>query len=487
MPSFRIQVRRLLRSNPIVYRLAGLAYANLRFAWNFARQGIWTGYFAVATGKSGRRAGQRPLEWEIEGAGFANFEELIALARSHGVPCVEGRHTLYFPPGRALRAWIPDIARYYPDDAGFKVLKDFRPPHEAEYLIGAAGARWRQKVLGPPWHQMTAANLLFWLGVGPRVYDVCMWRSAQASCTSFVVQHIDGVEPATQECEAFLDELREQCSSNSLKILVTDADRASDFRCPDCNGNVIRGGDGRVRYVDFQNFVVWPPSAWRERAVRDAAANTHFGLEHKVRGGRYLYQSVPATGDRGKRDTDRRWHYLERVLGEHDISLERRLVLDVGCNAGMMLHSALARGAHWGLGWDRSAVIPHSEQLLLSLGTSRFSLFGRDLHADYDLEADIPPWLMPHVPGSVLFYLSVRQHIGLLQSLASLPWRVLVYEGHQRESVNDIELVFARMLQCGVRIAARTYLADGDSARRPLAVLTRDSPVQMQAERRSDA
>jgi hypothetical protein len=385
---------------------------------------------------------------------------------------------VYFPPQNALRAWLPEITRHYPEDAGFKVLKDFRPPQEAEYLISAAGARWRQRVLGSPQQQMLSANLLFNLGVGPRVYDVCMWRSAKAACTSFVVQHVDGGLPTMAECEGFVEELRQKCDANDVKILVTNPDRASDFRCPDCNGNVIRGLDGSIRYVDFQNFAVWPHAAWRERAVRDAAASTHFGLEHRLRGGRYLYQSVPGTGSRGKRDTDKRWHYLERVLRDRGISLKRRLVIDVGCNAGMMLNSALARGAHWGLGWDRAAVIPYSEKLLLSLGSSRFNLFGRDLHPDYSLEADIPGWLSPYLGESVVFYLSVRQHVGLLNSLTTLPWRVLVYEGHQRESVDDVEHVLGEVLRPGIRIAARTYLADGDSTRRPLAVLIRDIPAE---------
>ena len=40
------------------------------------------------------------------------------------------------------------------------------------------------------------------------------------------------------------------------------------------------------------------------------------------------------------------------MLARADDSLRMKVVLDVGCNAGMMLAAALSDGALWGLGWD---------------------------------------------------------------------------------------------------------------------------------------
>src|SRR5213078_1719048 len=67
-----------------------------------------------------------------------------------------------------------------------------------------------------------------------------------------------------------------------------------------------------------------------DRPTRD---RLHFGREHVLRGRRYLYQSVPGAGESGRRDTVRRWHRISQELRRAGISVDDRLVLDVGCNA----------------------------------------------------------------------------------------------------------------------------------------------------------
>ena len=64
------------------------------------------------------------------------------------------------------------------------------------------------------------------------------------------------------------------------------------------------------------------------------------------------------------------------MLAESGLAVSERLVLDVGCNAGMMLAAALADGASWGVGWDLPEVSQRAEALLLALGYSRFDLIG---------------------------------------------------------------------------------------------------------------
>lgn len=177
-----------------------------------------------------------------------------------------------------------------------------------------------------------------------------------------------------------------------------------------------------------------------------------------------------------------RWEFLARELARHGVSLERRLILDVGCNAGMMLYSALGSGAGWAIGWDRPEVIPSTRDLLLAVGASRFHLTGAELSPEYSLEKDIPPHLRPALNESVVLYLSVHQHIGLLESLRHIPWRLLVYEGHQGETLQDAATALAPLLTEPVRQIVASCLADGDSGPRPLIILRRvgasyDSPI----------
>ena len=199
----------------------------------------------------------------------------------------------------------------------------------------------------------------------------------------------------------------------------------------------------------------------------------HFGNGRLMRGEKYLYQSVPGMAGAGKRNTEKRWEFLYEQITRSGIKVEGRLVFDIGCNSGMIVYSSLLSGALWGLGWDLPKIVESAQSLLLSLGTSRFNLFGANLKPSYSIEQDIPTNLLPHGKESIIFYLSVRQHIGVLESLKTMPWRVFVYEGHQSESLDEIPLILKPLLKNDVEITVSTFFADGDSRKRPFVILVR--------------
>jgi hypothetical protein len=104
---------------------------------------------------------------------------------------------------------------------------------------------------------------------------------------------------------------------------------------------------------------------------------------------------------------------------------------------------------------------------------TRFNLIPQKLHRGYDLQEDVPNYLRQCLSESVIFYLAIRQHIGLMECLPELPWRALIYEGHEGETIEELDEYLALLLRQGSRIVLRTYIADGFCARRPLALLLR--------------
>jgi hypothetical protein len=166
---------------------------------------------------------------------------------------------------------------------------------------------------------------------------------------------------------------------------------------------------------------------------------------------------------------------LCELMAESDISVQDRLVLDIGCNIGMMMAQYLKLGALWCHGWDRAHVTPHTEDLLLALGCTRFSLTGTDVVQSRRLEDDLPQFLRSHLERCAVSYLAVRGHVGWLDALARIPWSFLIYEGHEDETM----VQFGRHMEelrklTDFRIRASGEYSDGDSERRIVAILLRD-------------
>ena len=78
-------------------------------------------------------------------------------------------------------------------------------------------------------------------------------------------------------------------------------------------------------------------------------------------------------------------------------------------------------------------------------------------------------------PQSVVFYLAMYNHIGFIDALGRLPWKALVYEGHEGDSLEELSGRLAEIKNVGsFSIKAAREYTDGDSGMRPIAILVRD-------------
>jgi len=404
---------------------------------------------------------QRTLNWNVSLPELNTGPDLVNWFRDHNILVNEGGHTIYIPPQSELASLMPDIVGHYPPNSGFKILKDFRGPDEAKYSTAR------------PMDLQITANYIHALGFGPQLWDLCTWKSKSSLYSVFVVDHVSGDAPSREECDVFLGTMKEQLSENNLHIAMPDWADREDFKCPGCNGNLLVSEPLKVlQYIDFQCFTC-NAAAWTKEIVLKANEAFYFGdtwLTNKP-----LYQSVPGSASVGKRNTKKRWDFIIELLHQADVSIRGRLVLDVGCNAGMMLNSSLVEGAAWAIGWDRPAIVPFTKNLLFSLGTTRFNLVGATLNQEYPLENDIPVNMSPMLSEAVIFYFSVHDHIGLLESLKKIPWRVFVYEGHQAELLEDSHAAIEPLLTDKIEIVASKYIdiMDGDADPRPVVILKR--------------
>jgi hypothetical protein len=157
------------------------------------------------------------------------------------------------------------------------------------------------------------------------------------------------------------------------------------------------------------------------------------------------------------------------------VSVKDRLVLDIGCNVGMMMAQYLKLGALWCQGWDHEAVVPHTEKLLYALGCTRFSTTGGAISKSIDLPGNLPCHLQQHLTGCVISYLAIRGHIDWLEALKQIPWASMIYEGHEGETL-DQSLGYLEELKKSVSftISAHSEYTDGDSDPRTVAILVRD-------------
>jgi hypothetical protein len=359
-----------------------------------------------------------------------------------------------------IRHHAMDAGLYVPPQAELEPLVGARsaslPPSSA-YLVSARTGNRAASLL-------RVANVLHAAG-GPRPYDAFVLHDGATSRTVVALE------------EAPKRRFRARCSVIAATSTLIDAGRLSPrhARWTDQGYFASVADAAEPVYLGFDNFDPPAPGALaKELLDREARSDLHFGTEYALRGRRYLYQSVPIAGASGRRNSLRRWKRIRSMMAESDVGVSDRVVLDVGCNAGMMLAATLADGAAWGVGWDLPRVVEHGDGLLRALGYSRFDLVGAELDERYPLLDDIPEFLRPRLDGAVVLYLAIRHHIGFASALADVPWRALVYEGGEEESVQTLEehLAGLRAL-CRFRVASAIDFRDGETRSRPLALLLR--------------
>ena len=385
---------------------------------------------ATARGRGGLQ-----LQGTFERDGVADQARLTAeLAAGRIDHQVTERAT--YVAGRAPLATLLGDLSLYPDDAVFKVT---RP-----------GVRIADALL--------VANVLRLRGAGPRVLDGFVVREGSSRRPVFAI--------APEEPWSFEPEMMHSRAEDEITALL---------KSRTLTAAAIPGGLATRGTLEFEDLRVRNQRSLVRSILREGRRDLHYGTEHAIRGGRYLYQSVPSAHSSGRRNSRRRWDAIRALLADTGTSADGRLVLDVGCNAGMMMGGALSDRAAWALGWDLPQVVRHNRPLMLALGYTRFDMFGADLTSDYRLLDDVPPILRPRLDRALILYLALRHNVGyFLSCLGEMPWEIMVYEGGEEESVSTLPETLSELRSiCDFSVARALDYRDSETGSRPLALLVR--------------
>ena len=415
-------------------------------------------------------------EYQMPSSGVASISDLYSQLERHKIRHECGRHAVYLPPQENLDEFLGDVTDSYPPDTGFKILKTLGPPERVSYIVDADVRRVARHMIGPVTNQALAANALFALGLGPPCYGVVHLKSGSNDLTAFAVRHVEGELASPEECDEFVATMERWHARRVFDLVPSLGLEDTDFLPPNCNRNLIRDWTtGTLSYVDFQRFLPRQRVLLQELAGASARV-LHFGGTSKLfrRGRKYLYQTIPGLPSAAKRDTSYRWRRFQSVLDEHGVCLDGRVVFDVCCNCGMLLAQALANGAAWGVGWDLPAVVSQAEKIMAAVGASRASLIPANLSPTYKLAETLPNWLRPKMEDSVVFYLAAIEHVGVIRDLGKLPWKALMFEGHQGETKEQVASNLSEMQTTwNCHVAFQGKLSDGDCGTRAFALLLR--------------
>lgn len=424
----------------------------------------------------------------IPNSNIQTWEQLVAYLEENGWRYHEGGHAIYLPPCSFKSSVFAVLAKNYPPTAGLKIAKEQGSVDQVNYVgtVSKGDSLLHLNSVYGHRHLTLVANLLFDTGVGPRLFDLVEIECGDLVWTAYVIEDVSGGTPSMEQCEEGIRQLRRLDDTGLMRIATPEGLNDVEFRCPDCEKNALVTDDGAFRYVDFQNFLLGNYGAYLKKTAIEATEASHFGDQSILRGGRYLYQTIPGVNLPAKRNIEDRVQVLQRLFETTGTSIAELLVLDVGCNIGMMMSEYLRMGARWTHGWDRSHVVPHTEKLLLALGCTRFSTSGADITESYDLKKDIPDFLTPALEGCVVSYLAVRGHIGWLKALDTIPWSILIYEGHESETREDFERYLREFNQDGnIDVAAVDDYIDGDSDPRTIAILRKKARPHQAATKAS--
>ncbi len=403
-----------------------------------------------------------------------NPQQIKAWCKARQLPFVEGSDTIYLPPKTWRSTPLAPVLPEYPASAGLKIVQ--HPGNsdapQANNTTGTQGLSASHRL------QTLTFNYLHLQGVAPRLYDLIEIRDgSKIVWTAYVVEHLDPSPLQPGDCETMVGQLRSLERSGPLKLAGCAGWSIADFQPPDCNGKILRDAQSaRLVYVDANNFVLEGYGKYLRDLAVSVTERSHFGGRSRLLGGKtgsFLYQEFPGLDRPAKRSPRARLQGWDPLLARAGISIEGKTVFDVGCNLGLMGAEYLRRGVRWMHGWDRPEVAEAAHKVLLSVGCTRFSLTGGMLEQNTDLFAQIPDHLKAvDNDSAILSYLSVRDHLGWLHGLAALPWRYMLYEGHQDD--HQIETYIADLnARIPVRLLTTDRVSDGVVGTHDIALIER--------------
>jgi hypothetical protein len=407
-----------------------------------------------------------------------NPQQIKAWCSARQLPFFEGGDAIYLPPATWRATPLAPVLPSYPINAGLKIAKQAGDA-DAAYVMARAGRAVAQRLTFSHRLQTLTFNYLHLQDVAPRLYDLIeISDGSNVTWTAYVVEHIAAGPLQDGDCEAMVEKLRSLERDGPLKLVSAAGWGGIDFEAPECNGNLIRAAGGDTRYVDVHNFILDDYDAHLRSLADGVTESSHFGGHSRFLGGKagsFLYQEIPGLDRPAKRSPRMRLQAWDPLLERAGISIEGTVVFDIGCNLGLMGAEHLRRGARWLHGWDQPEVVAAARKVLLSIGCTRFSFTGTALGAQTDLKANLPEHLksVGH-DGAILSYLAIRGHVGWLPGLAGLPWRYMLYEGHQEDG--ELETYIAELnASIPARLLTTDRVSDGVSAPRDIALIERIS------------
>ena len=405
--------------------------------------------------------GRQPLlRWRTLPRSVESLDELLDRLAACEIRYVQGEHTIYIPPQLNRPAVFGDLDGYYPNAPGFKLLKRLAPPESAHYLRDTHNRWITGRLMGGVRQRTEGANLLYAMGLGPRLYDAVEVSSESMQLTCFVMEHVVGDVPSHHEHGAFVAKLTDLLTGDlrgAVALATPSKLRHRDFLPPDCNGNLIkRTVDGSLMYVDFQPFMLIDRGRIVEHLLNSVGLADGFAA-HAA-------------------EARRRWASLVAVLKDQRIELHGRLVLDLACQLGFMLAGALESGARWAVGWADGSSFRTVERLQCLWGNTRVTVRPAPVEPSHVLFDDIPGELQGNLAEAVVLHAPTR-HSGTdvhLPELGALPWKVLVHDMEPvgaRPTQPDAAAAIERLYGC--RLLVDRHVAQGSPAARRLAVFVR--------------
>lgn len=450
-----------------------MAHREVVWTMNAARSGRLLGSIRNYA-LSYRLKSQKVITYTVALPSLEDFHSLMDWLDDHSVYYRKGGFCIYIPPHKEMRKLFDPILSAYPPNSGIKILKDLRSPDKAKYVsrVGAFhGTRAADLTTCRPIDFLRVANYLYYEGIGPRVYDLIEIQTPHNNLTAYVMQHVSGTTPSINECTTFLRQV-EQLSKDQL---VPGPGTASswkgreDFRCPDCGGNLIRDGEtGKVLYIDFQSFVIRNARQYILQIADEIQEDVHLRTIHRISKERRLHTDLFSN----RPDVDFEWNLFRQKLKEQGVSIEGTIILDIGCDTGMMIYSALADGVAWVIGWDRPVVAAAARKLLLALGMTRFDIIDQDISSDTDFSSLLPKNVYSNT-NVILLFLAGRGNTELPDSVGKLPFKYMIYTSHR--TLTDTKSYLKDIVDgWGLQIVDLSSYQDKNSRGRSMAILRRN-------------
>jgi hypothetical protein len=432
---------------------------------------------------------QAPRKFALPGVDLKNYDDLVNYLDSMEVDYRCAGHTMYLPPEAASTSVFVAIMSQYPADAGLKITKNTGGV-DGPYLFGGV----RNRKISVMYNRVTydrarlvlVANLLFSKQLSSRLYDLIEIVCGGQVWTAYVVRHLAGQVPTESECKAGIDRIRQLEQQGLLKVTLSQGYDDEDFSCPTCNNNAFMD-DGKFCYIDFQSFMLMN----YEQYVKQVKAGAYEAVENSAGGVSGGTPSSLQIRTSSLWVEEPEFTATRRLLQQAGIAARDRVVLELGCGAGMNIAGYLKLGAAWCHGWDGAAVTEQTERLLLALGCTRFSL--SQWRRDRRLEEQWPEFLTLMLKGCIVSVSSECPIKDIEKELREIPWAYIVFEGSADDEDRGARFASEFGSEWNVEMKGTTSFDRNYGGRRVLRIFERtgaviqpaNSQAQLESERAS--